>query len=92
MPKPYELEIELVEGKGKCVAGHEVGDKFRIPGGTDRFQCDGLCIHALYSMMAKLIALRYGATFPWVKENTGGVTHACPDAENPHKFRIRVNK
>ena len=90
MEKPYELEIELVEGEGDCVAGHEVGDKFRVPGGTDQFKCDGLCIHALYSIMPKLVAMRYGATFPWVDEDADGVTHACPDAANPHTFKIRV--
>ena len=88
MSEPMELEIELVEAEGECVAGHEIGDTFTIPGDTDNFSCDGLCIHALYSMMAKLVAMRYGASFPWVPEDADGVTHACPDAKNPHTFKI----
>ena len=88
MSEPIELEIELVEGEGECVAGHEVGDTFTVPK-TDNFSCDGLCIHALYSMMEKLVAMRYGASFPWVPEDADGVTHACPDAQNPHTFKIK---
>ncbi|MFP4647409.1 MAG: TIGR04076 family protein [Candidatus Acetothermia bacterium] len=88
MSQPYELEIELVEAEGDCVVGHTVGDTFTIPGHTDNFSCDGLCIHALYSMIEKLIALRYGASFPWVENEEEGVLHACPDAKNPHSFKI----
>jgi len=83
------VEIRLVEANGHCSAGHNVGDTFLIPGGTDRFTCDGLCIHALYSLFPKLIALRYGAAFPWV-EAGDEIRHACPDAASPHTFTLRV--
>jgi uncharacterized repeat protein (TIGR04076 family) len=32
--------------------------------------------------------MRYGATFPWLKENKDVAAHACPDASNPVVFEI----
>ncbi len=86
---PYTLEIKLVRAQGICHAGHKVGDKFTVPSNTDRFSCDGLCIHALYSMFPKLFAMRYGVEFPWIRENPDVAEHPCPDAANPHVFQIR---
>jgi uncharacterized repeat protein (TIGR04076 family) len=44
---------------------------------------------ALYSFMPKVFALRYGAHFPWLKDNKDVSKHACPDANNPVVFEIR---
>ncbi len=85
----YSVEITLVKGEGPCVAGHEVGDTFLVEGGSPRFTCGGLCIHALYSMLPKILAMRYGAEFPWAKDHPDVVTHACPDAASPHTFELR---
>ncbi|MGC9529420.1 MAG: TIGR04076 family protein [Candidatus Bipolaricaulaceae bacterium] len=85
----YSIEIELVKAEGECVAGHRVGDKFFVDGDEVRFGCSGLCIHALYSMLPKILAMRYGARFPWAKDDPDTVTHACPDAANPHTFVLR---
>ena len=41
------------------------------------------------SFMPKVFALRYGADFPWLKENKDVSSHACPDANNPVVFEIR---
>ena len=84
------IEIKLVEAHGTCVAGHKVGDTFVVPGDTVRFSCDGLCIHALYSMLPKIFAMRYGARFPWARSDDTAVTHACPDAASPHTFELRI--
>ncbi len=86
---PSDIEIRLLAGQGQCTAGHSAGEKFVVRGDTERFTAEGLCIHALYSMLPKIIALRYGARFPWAKDNPDVVTHACPDAENPHTFELR---
>jgi len=86
--KGYSIEIEVAKAEGKCAAGHKVGDKFFIDGAQVRFDCGGLYIHALYSMLPKIFAMRYGARFPWA-ENPDVVTHACPDAANPHIFVLR---
>jgi len=85
----YDIEITVVSKKGTCGAGHEVGDIFLISGETANFNCQGLCISALYSMMPKIIAMRYGAQFPWDKDNPDVTLHACPDALNPMVFQLR---
>ena len=54
----YSMELRVVEAKGTCAACHSLGDTFLIPGTTERFTCDSLCIHALYSMLPKIIVLR----------------------------------
>jgi uncharacterized repeat protein (TIGR04076 family) len=87
-PWAYALEIELVEGHGTCAAGHKVGDTFLVQGDTEQFRCDPLCIHALASMLPKLVAMRYGANLPWLKDDPDVSMHLCPDVKNPHTFRI----
>ena len=47
-----------------------------------------LFIHALYSMLPKVFAMRYGADFPWLQDKDRS-THACPDAHSPVVFEIR---
>ncbi len=85
----FGVEITMVGGEGECTAGHHAGEKFHVRGNSERFTAEGLCIHALYSMLPKIIAMRYGAEFPWAKDNPDVVTHACPDAANPHTFELR---
>lgn len=84
----HTIEMELVEGHGTCAAGHKVGDKFTVEGDTEQFRCAPLCIHALASMLPKLVAMRYGADLPWLKEHPDVSMHLCPDVRNPHTFRI----
>jgi uncharacterized repeat protein (TIGR04076 family) len=86
--RSYPIEITLLEAKGTCAAGHSVGDVFLVPGETEQFQCSGLCIHALSSMLPKLVAMRYGANLPWLKD-PDVATHLCPDAANPHTFQLK---
>lgn len=83
------VEIVVVRQEGTCAAGHTVGESFLVPGDTERFQTPGICLHALITMLPKVLALRYGAGFPWA-DAEGTITHACPDAENPCVFRLRA--
>jgi uncharacterized repeat protein (TIGR04076 family) len=86
----YTIEVELIKGTGVCAAGHKVGDIWVFSGDTEQISCEkGICIHALASMLPKIIAMRYGAQFPWLKENHDVAIHMCPDAANPHVFEIR---
>ena len=70
---------------GSCAAGHRVGDEIVF---EETIESGKICIHALYSFLPKVIAMRYGATFPWL-EDPDVATHACPDASNPVVFEIR---
>ena len=83
--KGYRVIAKVIEQEGTCIAGHTVGDEVVFDGMTVQGK---VCIHALYSFLPKVFALRYGATFPWL-EDPDVATHACPDAWNPVVFEIR---
>ena len=63
----------------------QVGDQVVFDGLTVQGK---MCIHALYSLLPKVFAMRYGAEFPWL-EDPDVATHACPDAWNPVGFEVR---
>lgn len=77
--------VEVIQQEGTCTAGHRVGDQVVLDGLHVRGK---LCIHALYSMLPKVFALRYGVEFPWLQDKNVS-THACPDAFNPVVFEVR---
>ena len=80
----YKVVAKVISQEGHCIAGHKVGDEVTFDG--MKIQGD-ICIHALYSFLPKVFAMRYGAEFPWL-EDTNVATHACPDAYNPVVFEI----
>ena len=85
----YDLEITLVRGEGSCAAGHKIGDKWLWSGDSEQLNLGkGMCVHALASMLPKLLAMRYGASLPWLREDPDISTHLCPDVANPHVFQI----
>ncbi len=81
----HRIVARVIDQEGHCVAGHQVGDEVVFDGVTVQGQ---VCIHALYSFLPKVFAMRYGAEFPWL-EDPDVATHACPDAWNPVVFEIR---
>jgi uncharacterized repeat protein (TIGR04076 family) len=82
---PYKVVCKVIKQEGTCAFGHKVGDEIVFDGRTVRGE---ICLHALYSLMPKVFALRYGAQFPWL-EDANVSTHACPDAWNPLVFEVR---
>lgn len=80
-----KIIVEVIRQEGTCIAGHRVGDQVIFDGLHVRGK---LCIHALYSMLPKVFAMRYGAEFPWLQDSDVA-THACPDAFNPVVFEVR---
>ncbi len=81
----YTVIARVIRQEGHCAAGPQVGDEVVFDGLTVQGK---ICISALYSMLPKVFAMRYGATFPWL-EDPDVATHACPDAWNPVVFEIR---
>lgn len=83
---PYKrIIVEVISQEGKCEAGHKVGGEKVI---FEDHEVKGkLCFTAMYSMLPKIFALKYGADFPWMKEKDSA-THACPDGYNPVIFKI----
>jgi len=82
----YKIVAEVISRQGTCQFGHQVGDTVVFDGETTQGR---ICLSALYSFLPKVFAMRYGAEFPWLKENKDAATHACPDAYNPVVFEIR---
>ena len=82
----YRIEVKVLSQTGTCHFGHQVDDVIVFDGETIQGR---ICISALYSFMPKVFAMRYGANFPWLKENPDVSTHACPDAQSPVVFEIR---
>ena len=81
----FTIVAKVISQKGQCAAGHQVGDQVVFDGQAVQGK---VCIHALYSFLPKVFALRYGANFPWL-DDPDVATHACPDACNPVIFEIR---
>jgi len=81
----YKIIARVVSQKGTCGFGYKVGDEVVFDGETIQGR---ICLSALYSFIPKVYAMRYGATFPWLKENEDVASHACPDAANPVVFEI----
>lgn len=84
----YTVIVTVISQQGHCAFGHQVGDRVVLDG--RRVQGE-ICLHALYSFLPKVFAMRYGARFPWLKD-PDVATHACPDAYNPVVFEIRRMK
>jgi len=82
--KVKEVRAKVTSVKGTCDLGHKVGDVVRFTdGGVDGH----ICIHAMYSMLPKVFAMMFNASFPWA-QNPDVLTHACPDAANPLVFEL----
>ncbi|MFH1032858.1 MAG: TIGR04076 family protein [Chloroflexota bacterium] len=79
-----EIIAEVISQKGRCEAGHKVGDKFIIGQETP----PGLCSWAFYVLFPFAQVLEFGGAFPWEKDKDTA-TVACPDADNPVVFRMR---
>ncbi len=84
--KGYKIIVKVISQKGTCQFGHKVDDTVIFDGETIQGR---ICLSALYSFLPKVFAMRYGANFPWLKEDKNISTHACPDASNPTVFEIR---
>jgi len=83
--KGFTIVARVIRQEGHCAFGHQVGDEVVFDGQTVQGK---ICLHALYSFLPKVFAMRYGAEFPWLKDKDVA-THACPDAGNQVVFEIR---
>jgi uncharacterized repeat protein (TIGR04076 family) len=81
----FTIVATVINQKGQCAAGHQVGDQVVFDGQTVGGK---VCIHALHSFLPKVFALRNGANFPCL-DDPDVATHACSDAWNPVVFEIR---
>jgi uncharacterized repeat protein (TIGR04076 family) len=69
------MTIKITIKKGECQSEHhEVGQEFMV----ERTTPAGMCLGAWNAVAPYVTALRYGANFPWSKEE-GVATIHCPD-------------
>ena len=84
MAEPYK-KITVTVTKGKCSV-YKPGDQIVFEGNKMEGK---VCTFALYSLLPIVIAMRYGAEFPWSKAKDVYANHACPDGANPIIFEIK---
>ena len=67
--------VRIIVKDGECRGErHKVGQEILVEKTTP----GGMCLGAWNAIAPYLTALRYGADFPWEKEN-GVITIKCPD-------------
>ncbi len=80
----YVVTAVVQSVKGDCEFGHQVGDRvaFNSKGVHGR-----VCLWALSSLLTLVLAMRYGANFPWLEDKDVAVC-ACPDIANCVVFQL----
>ena len=79
-----KIVARIISLKGRCEAGHKVGDEFVI----GQTASDGICSWALNTLFPCAEVLQFGGSFPWEKD-PGKARVACPDPDNPVVFELR---
>ncbi len=82
MPRT-QVRITLISQTGTCPRGHHVGDHWI----TDGASPGGMCLGALSSLIPAINALRFGGSFPWMRESGVGI-FACPDNLVQNVFKV----
>ena len=77
------FEAEIISVKGKCSAGHQVGDKLKI----GCWDTGGLCGFFYHDIFPNLSVMQFGGKYPWDSEDE--LTLECPDRTNAVTVRIR---
>ncbi|MBN3039757.1 MAG: TIGR04076 family protein [Candidatus Omnitrophica bacterium] len=78
-PDPKDMELEVVQAKGRCSYKYQVGDKWQVKG----LKCiDGFCGAAWHTAFPALFALNFGAKFFFMDNPDSIDTVTCPDGGN----------
>ena len=91
MSESFRVVLKITSVKGKCNAGHQVGQEFDLSkpftlGITE----DGraLCPSAFHAAFPAWRVLRFGGAAPW-EEDKDRYLVACPDPLNPLIMELR---
>ncbi len=74
---------KVVGQKGRCGAGHKVGDTFEL----NTHKTSGICGWCYHDLFPTLCTLAFGGNIPW--QDSKEFKYDCPDRENPVTFVIR---
>jgi uncharacterized repeat protein (TIGR04076 family) len=83
MAESMDVTMRVISVERTCPNGHRVGEEHVVGGKTP----EGICLGSFSACLPYLIALRFGASFPWESEE-GTITIACPDADNQVVWRL----
>ena len=84
MAASQKVRVRVVNQKGTCALGHQVGDQWVI---TDKTP-EGICLSAFDVLYPNLRVLGFGGSFPW-EADPDVSTLVCPDPANPVVFELR---
>jgi uncharacterized repeat protein (TIGR04076 family) len=80
----YHIRIGVKSVQGHCLYEHKPGDDILYDGATFHGK---LCDSACAAMIHAINAMRYGAEYPWMQNDT--VAFSCPDPENLVVFLLK---
>jgi uncharacterized repeat protein (TIGR04076 family) len=83
MSKAHVVRMRIESIVGTCPNGHQVGEEYVVGNKT----VAGICMGSFNSCAPYLTALRFGASFPWEKEE-GTFTIGCADHINQVVWRM----
>jgi len=84
MPKiGYRVVGTVKSIKGKCSAGHKVGDKFEL----SMHDTAGLCGLFYHDALPWILALQLGGEIPWGEKDS--IEIECMDRHNAVKMALR---
>lgn len=81
--KNVVLTATVISAKGHCVAGHKLGDSFRVSALSAGPMC-GVFYHDAIPMIC---TYEFGGSAPWFKDPDSFIAR-CPDPENEVVLRI----
>jgi len=83
LPVPYDIEVTVKSGQGRCDYGHKIGDRIYFDGKSNR---GNICYTALMALLPKVHAMRFGAESPWAGDS---MSSACSGADNRTVFEMK---
>lgn len=82
----YKVTGTIISVKGKCNAGHYVGEEFEISCHNPA----GLCGFFYHDIFPTLSTFQFGGSMPWWGKDT--IDLSCPDKDNEVVIRLRRSK
>ena len=78
----YKVVATVIDVKGKCAAGHRMGESFEI----SVHNAGGLCGFFYHNLFPNLQTFQFGGSLPWWQGDT--IQVRCPDPNNLVTLRL----
>jgi len=82
----HRLVATVIEVKGRCSAGHTVGESFEI----SCHNSAGLCGFFYHNIFPSLETFQFGGAMPWWQGDT--IQLHCPDIQNQVTIKLERSK